>query len=65
MNSEIPQVSVTGRYSIGQTCAALGIHRNTLRSYTDRNIIRCGIRRGSGKKFYTGAEIQRFWKAIR
>lgn len=28
-----PQVADGGRYSVTQTCAALGIHRNTLERY--------------------------------
>lgn len=27
-----PQVALNGRYSIGETCSLLGIHRDTLRS---------------------------------
>ena len=60
---EEPRVAATGRYSIPETCRALGIHRNTLRLYTQGGLIKCGFRRANGKKFYTGAEILRFWKA--
>lgn len=58
-----PAVTATGRYSVGQTCSALGIHRNTLRNYTNSGLIKCGFRRESGRKFYLGSEILRFWKA--
>lgn len=60
-----PQVMTTGRYSINQTCKLLGIHRDTLRLYTDKQmIIKCGYRTiGNRKvKFYLGSEILRFWK---
>lgn len=58
------QVSDTARYSIAETCGILGVHRNTLRRYTDGGLIRCGHRRGTGQKFYLGSEIRRFWKAV-
>lgn len=58
-----PIVSANGRYSINETCEKLGIHRKTLRSYTDRNLIKCGFRKGTMRKFYLGSEILKFWKA--
>lgn len=58
-----PEVAATGRYSVTETCAQLGICKNTLRRYTELGLIRCGFRRGSGRKFYTGSEIIRFWRA--
>lgn len=58
-----PKVAPTGRYSITDTCKMLGIHRNTLRLYTLAGKIKCGFRRHSGRKFYFGSEILRFWKA--
>lgn len=58
-----PRVTADGRYSVSQTCTALGIHRNTLRKYTDQGMIKCGFRRETARKFYKGSEIVRFWKA--
>lgn len=58
-----PQVIDNGRYSVSETSKALGIHRNTLLRYTCDGLIKCGFRRESGRKFYTGAEIKRFFKA--
>lgn len=60
---EEPKVSAEGRYSVSQTCKALGIHRNTLRKYTVAGLIKCGFRRETARKFYRGSEIVRFWKA--
>lgn len=56
-----PQVSASGRYSIGAVCEMLDIHRNTLRKKTDSGEIRCGFRK-DGHKFYLGKEILRFWR---
>lgn len=63
MTAEEPRVSNEGRYSVTQTCAALDITKNTLRSYTLQGFIKCGFRRGTCRKFYAGSEIRRFWKA--
>lgn len=56
-----PQASASGRYSIGEACVLLGIHRNTLAKYTDSGEIKCGFRK-NGRKFYLGREIMRFWR---
>lgn len=58
-----PVVAQEGRYSVTQTCTALGIHRNTLRKYTEQGLIKCGFRRETARKFYKGSEIVRFWRA--
>lgn len=63
MTTEEPNVSLTGRYSIGEASALLGVSRNTLRGYADRGLIRFGIRRESMRRFFEGREILRFWKA--
>lgn len=59
-----PEVNKTGRYGIGEAAELLGIHRNTLRNYTEQGLIKCGIKRQTGKKFYQGSEILRFWRAM-
>jgi len=58
-----PQVADTGRYSVTETSKHLGIHRTTLLLHTNNNAIRCGIRKANGRKFYTGTDIKKFWKA--
>lgn len=58
-----PKVNENGRYSVMQTSEVLEIHRNTLRNYTEQGLIKCGFRRGNGRKFYEGREIVRFWRA--
>lgn len=58
-----PNVAPTGRYTIAETCAFLGIHRHTLRKYTLEGFIRCGYRRASSRPFYRGSDILSFWRA--
>ena len=65
MVNEEPQVSPTSRYSIQEAAAILGIHRNTLRRLTNIGPtgIKCQHRKSNGRKFYTGLEIVKFWRA--
>lgn len=63
ITAEEPKVSENGRYSVKQASEVLGIHRNTLRNYTDQGLIKCGFRKVNYRKFYEGREIIRFWKA--
>ena len=51
MKATEPQIIATARYSISQTCELLGIHRDTLRLYTDKQrIIKCGYRTIGNRK---------------
>ena len=49
--------------NIDETCNILGVHRHTLRRYTNKGKIRCGYHRVNGRKFYLGSEILRFWRS--
>ena len=57
-----PQVNINSRYSINETCELLGITRKTLQKYTMFGLIKCGFRKATMKKFYTGLEIMKFWR---
>ncbi len=57
-----PTVENNQRYSASQTAALLGIHRNTLKSYTDNNLIKVRYHKGTMRKFYYGYDILRFWR---
>ena len=59
MNPEIPNVSMTGRYSIGRTCAELGIHRNTLRQIPETRLPK--HHHMNGRTFYLGKDIRKYW----
>nr|WP_302335256.1 DNA-binding protein [uncultured Prevotella sp.] len=60
--SNEPKVIATSRYSINETCELLGITRKTLQKYTVFGLIKCGFRKATMKKFYTGLEIMKFWR---
>lgn len=63
MTSDEPKVSMTGKYPIGEATRLLCVARNTLRQYTRDGKIKCGWSRANGRRFYTGAELLRFWRA--
>lgn len=56
-----PNVESDGRYTVTQTCSILGIHRNSLRKYTDAGLINCIFNSICCRKLYEGKEILRFW----
>ena len=61
MVNDMPKVLPTSRYSVTETCKLLGIHRNSLRKYTQAGRIKSGVRKSTAKKFYLGSEIINFW----
>lgn len=65
MVAEVPDIKPTSRYTVTETCRILGIHRNSLRKYTEMGIIKVGIRMSTSKKFYLGSEILKFWHGYR
>lgn len=58
-----PNIDMNGRYSIGEAAKLLGLHRNTLRIYTEQGYVKCGYRKATARKFYMGSELIRLWKA--
>ena len=63
MTSFEPLVIKTGRYSVKETCEILQIHRNSLTAYTENGLIKCGIRKTNGRKYYVGSDIKKFWES--
>ncbi len=59
MVSELVGVEPSKLYDIGETCAMLDIHRNTLRRYTQQNKIKVVVRKADGKTLYRGSEISK------
>lgn len=63
MTSIPPNVVLNAKYSIAEAADLLGVHRNTIRNLTNAKKLKCGTRRYTGRKFYLGSEIIRFWNA--
>ena len=61
MTTNEPKVNPNSRYSTEETCRILSIHRNSLRKYTAEGRIKAGVRKSTGRRFYLGSEISKFW----
>ena len=58
-----PEVNPSGRYSINDTAAKLGIARSTLLNWEKKGYIRSYLMRTGYRKFYTGIDILKCWRA--
>lgn len=58
-----PTVNVASRYSVGEAAKILGVHRNSILNYTKAGLLKYGVRKATKKKFYTGLELIKFWRA--
>ncbi|MDE6183214.1 MAG: helix-turn-helix domain-containing protein [Rikenellaceae bacterium] len=63
MTATEPKVDKDGRYSTKETAKMLGISRRTLDDHARIGKIKYGRRRSNGRRFYTGMEIVRYWRA--
>lgn len=63
ITANMPEINATDQLSIGEAAAVLGVHRNTMRRYTEQGLIKCRFRRVTKRRFYLGADILRFWKS--
>lgn len=63
MTATEPQIPPTGRYTSLETAKTLGVSIRTLQRWATDGKIRFGVRRANNRRFYTGAEIMRFWKS--
>lgn len=62
MTNEEPKVADAGRYTVTETCKALGVHRNTLRRWVRAGKIHCKFRRIDNRKVFEGKEIKKVWR---
>ncbi len=59
-----PIVNDNDRLELMATAKALGAHRSSVLRWTHMGILQCGIRKSNGRRFWTGREIKRFWRAM-
>ena len=57
-----PKVADSGRYTMTETCKALGIHRNTLRRWLQAGKMKVKFRRIDNRKVIEGSEIKKAWR---
>lgn len=63
MTTTRPDVSLTGRYPIGEAAMKLGINRCTLREKIKEGTVKCKFRRDNLRKVILGSEIIRYWES--
>lgn len=63
MTKTEPQIVETAKYGIGEAAKILEVTTATINRWTANGLIRSGRRRINGRRFYTGAEILRAWRA--
>ena len=63
MTSQEPLINEGAHLSSKEAAAVLGIHRNTLRRLANCRLIKYSISRLNGRRYYTGRELKRFWRA--
>ena len=63
MTNLLPDIPDTARYGVNETAEILGVDRRTVHAYSRKGLLKYGIRRTNGRKFFTGFEIKRAWKA--
>ena len=62
MTNVEPKVADAGRYTMTETCKALGIHRNTLRRWLKAGKMKVKFRRIDNRKVIDGSEIKKAWR---
>ncbi len=59
--TDIPKVSPTARYGIGEAAKLLGIHRNTLRMKIEQGLFKYKINKHTGRKVIPGIEVIKYY----
>ena len=62
MTNVEPKVADSGRYTMTETCKALGIHRNTLRRWLQAGKMKVKFRRIDNRKVIDCSEIKKAWR---
>lgn len=69
MTATEPEVVDSGRYPIGKVCKILDMDIKTVLKYSKKGEdgkpakLKYGIHASNKRKFYTGTDIKKFWKA--
>lgn len=58
-----PDVLDTGKYGITKAAKSLGVSQKTFRKYVNAGLIKYGISRLNGRKFFYGSELKKAWRA--
>ena len=58
-----PDVKDASKYGITKAAKLLGVSPKTFRKYVNAGLIKYGISRLNGRKFFYGSELKRAWRA--
>lgn len=61
MTTTKPNVNLNDRLELRDAAKALSVSGSTLLRYTHEGKIRAGIKRSNNRRFWTGADIIKFW----
>ena len=64
MTQTEPNVALTGKYELRDAARLLGVSPSTITKWTAAGKLRAGIRRVNGRRYWTGNELLRVWRAI-
>lgn len=60
-----PPVVKSGLYPVGETAKLLGVHRHTLDTYEQKELIESERSAYNGRRVFRGREIIKCWKRVR
>lgn len=63
MITTTPNINPAARLELREAAAALEVDKSSIQRWTSIGRLRCGIKKSNGRKFWTGAELIRFWKS--
>lgn len=63
MTNTVPTIDPKARFELREAAAILDVGKASVLRWTSIGRLRCGIKKSNGRKFWTGAELIRFWKS--
>lgn len=63
MTNTVPKINPDARLELREAAAILNVDRSSILRWTTIGRLRCGIKKSNGRKYWTGAELIRFWKS--
>ena len=64
MVAEEPKVAQRGKCTMAEASRRLGVHRNTLARYLKEGKIRCRFAKDTNRKYFSGDDLVRLWRAL-
>lgn len=63
MTKTEPNVKPTDRFELREAAEVMEVDKSTILRWTNKGLLSCRIRRSNNRRFWTGAELVRFWRA--